>query len=133
MLAQQLPVEHRGLALGAGHSIGVTVGGLGLLVVVARVAGPGALHGVLRTGVPALAGSALGATAGLLVAWALGADPVPHSGVLGAVGIGVVAAAIVLVIAAAVMMGTARASLTEAVHALRTPDDQRAATTGGAR
>ena len=133
VLARQLPVEHRGLALGAGHSIGVTVAGLGLLVVVARVAGPGALHGVVRTGVPALAGSALGAAAGLLVARALGADPVPHSGVLGAVGIGVVAAAIVLVIAAAVMMGTARSALTGAVHALRSPDEQRTATTGGAR
>jgi putative peptidoglycan lipid II flippase len=133
VLARQLPVEHRGLALGAGHSIGVTVAGLGLLVVVARVAGPGALHGVVRTGAAALAGGALGAAAGLLGARALGADPVPDSGVLGAVAVGVAAAAIVLVIAGAVMMGTARASLTRAVHALRTPDEERAATTGGAR
>jgi putative peptidoglycan lipid II flippase len=133
VLARQLPVEHRGLALGAGHSIGVTVAGLGLLVVVARVAGPGALHGVVRTGAAALAGGALGAAAGLLGARALGADPVPDSGVLGAVAVGVAAAAIVLVIAGAVMMGTARAPLTRAVHALRTPDEERAATTGGAR
>jgi putative peptidoglycan lipid II flippase len=133
VLARLLPPEDRGLALGAGHSIGVTVAGLGLLVVVARVAGPGALHGVVRSGAAALAGSALGAVAGLLGARALGADPVPHAGVLVAVGVGLVAAAIVLVIAAAVMMGTARASLTGAVHALRTSDDQRAGTTGGAR
>jgi len=133
VLARQLPVEHRGLALGAGHSIGVTVAGLGLLVVVARVAGPGALHGVVRTGAAALAGGALGAAAGLLGARALGADPVPDSGVLGAVAVGVAAAAIVLMIAGAVMMGTARAPLTRAVHALRTPDEERAATTGGAR
>jgi putative peptidoglycan lipid II flippase len=133
VLARQLPVEHRGLALGAGHSIGVTVAGLGLLVVVARVAGPGALHGVARTGAAALAGGALGAAAGLLGARALGADPVPDSGVLGAVAVGVAAAAIVLVIAGAVMMGTARAPLTRAVQALRTPDEERAATTGGAR
>ena len=133
VLARQLPVEHRGLALGAGHSIGVTVAGLGLLVVVARVAGPGALHGVVRTGAAALAGGALGAAAGLLGARALGADPVPDSGVLGAVAVGVAAAAIVLVIAGAVMMGTARAPLTRAVQALRTPDEERAATTGGAR
>ena len=133
VLARQLPVEHRGLALGAGHSIGVTVAGLGLLVVVARVAGPGALHGVVRTGAAALAGGALGAAAGLLGARALGADPVPDSGVLGAVAVGVAAAAIVLVIAGAVMMGMARAPLTRAVQALRTPDEERAATTGGAR
>jgi putative peptidoglycan lipid II flippase len=133
VLARQLPVEHRGLALGAGHSIGVTVAGLGLLVVVARVAGPGALHGVVRTGAAALAGGALGAAAGLLGARALGADPVPDSGVLGAVAVGVAAATIVLMIAGAVMMGTARAPLTRAVHALRTPDEERAATTGGAR
>jgi len=133
VLARQLPVEHRGLALGAGHSIGVTVAGLGLLVVVARVAGPGALHGVVRTGAAALAGGALGAAAGLLGARALGAYPVPDSGVLGAVAVGVAAAAIVLVIAGAVMMGTARGPLTRAVQALRTPDEERAATTGGAR
>jgi putative peptidoglycan lipid II flippase len=133
VLARQLPVEHRGLALGAGHSIGVTVAGLGLLVVVARVAGPGALHGVVRTGAAALAGGALGAAAGLWGARALGADPVPDSGVLGAVAVGVAAATIVLMIAGAVMMGTARAPLTRAVHALRTPDEERAATTGGAR
>jgi putative peptidoglycan lipid II flippase len=133
VLARQLPVEHRGLALGAGHSIGVTVAGLGLLVVVARVAGPGALHGVVRTGAAALAAGALGAAAGLWGARALGADPVPDSGVLGAVAVGVAAATIVLMIAGAVMMGTARAPLTRAVHALRTPDEERAATTGGAR
>ena len=133
VLAQLLPPEHRGLALGAGHSIGVTVAGVGLLVVVARVAGPGVLRGVPRSGAAAVTGSALGAVAGLLVARALGADPVPLTGVLVAVAVGLVAAAVVLVIAAAVMMGTARASLAGAVQALRTPDDQRAATTGGAR
>ncbi|TFV85800.1 lipid II flippase MurJ [Blastococcus sp. CT_GayMR16] len=133
VLSRLLPVEDRGLALGAGHSIGVTVAGLGLLVVVARVARPGALHGVVRSGTAALVGSALGAAAGLLAAQALGADPVPRDGVLVAIGVGLVAAAIVLVIAAAVMMGTARAALTGAVQALRTPDEQRAGTTGGAR
>jgi putative peptidoglycan lipid II flippase len=133
VLARALPPEHRALALGAGHSIGVTVAGLGLLVVLVRVAGPGALHGVARSGAAALAGGALGAAAGLLGARALGADPVPRTGVFVAVGIGVVAATIVLVIAAAVMMGTARASLTGAVHALRRPDDMRVGTTGGAR
>jgi putative peptidoglycan lipid II flippase len=133
LLSRALPEENRGLALGAGHSIGVTVAGLSLLVVVARVAGPAALHGVVRGGGAALAGGALGGAAGLFVAQALGADPVPQAGVLAAVGVGVAAAAIVLVIAGAVMMGTARRPLTEAFSALRAADDRRAATTGGAR
>ena len=133
LLARALPVEDRAIALGAGHSVGVTVAGLSLLVVVARVAGPAALHGVVRGGGAALAGSALGAVAGLWVARLLGADPVPRTGVLVAVGMGVVAAAVVLVIAGAVMMGTARGTLVRAVHALRTAEDQHAATTGGAR
>ena len=112
----------------------MTVAGLGLLVVVARVAGPDALRGVARSGAAALAGGALGAAAGLLVRPRARRRPgAPDSGVLVAVGVGVVAATIVLVVAAAVMMGTARAPLTGAVHALRRPDDQRAGTTGGAR
>jgi putative peptidoglycan lipid II flippase len=133
LLARALPVEDRALALALGHTIGVTIAGLSLLVVVARVAGPGALHGVPRAGAAAIVGSAVGAAAGLLGAQALGADPVPGGGALIAIVVGVAAAVIVLVIAAAVMMGTARAPLTGAVHALRTPDDQRAETTGGAR
>jgi len=133
VLARTLPAENRALALGAGHSIGVTVAGLGLLVVVARVAGREALHGVLRAGGSALVGGALGAAAALGVAGLLGADPVPDAGPLSAIAVGVVAAAVVLVIAGAVMMGTARAALTGAVHALRRPDEQRAGATGGAR
>ncbi|MFL6096301.1 MAG: murein biosynthesis integral membrane protein MurJ [Blastococcus sp.] len=133
LLARTLPVEDRALALGAGHSIGVTVAGLSLLVVVARVAGPTALHGVVRGGGAALVGSAAGAALGLFGAQALGADPVPRTGVLAAVVVGLVAAAIVLVIAGAVMMGTARGTLTGALQALHRADDQPAATTGGAR
>ena len=75
----------------------------------------------------------MGAAAGLLCARALGADPVPDSGILMAIGVGVVAGTVVLVLAAAVMMVTARGPLTEAVRALRRPDDVSAATTGGAR
>jgi putative peptidoglycan lipid II flippase len=83
--------------------------------------------------VPALVGGALGAVGGLFVAGLLGADPVPAAGPLAAIGVGVAAAAVVLLIAATVMMGTARAALTGAVHALRRPDEQRAVATGGAR
>ena len=119
VLSAVLPARDRALALGAGHSIGVTVAGLSLLVVVTRVAGRPAVAGVLRAGGPALVAAVLGGAAGLVVARLLGADPVPDSGVLGAVGIGVIAAAVVAVVAAAVIMGTARAPLTAAVHGLR--------------
>jgi putative peptidoglycan lipid II flippase len=124
LLAALLPPEDRALALGAGHSVGVTVAGLGLLAVVARAAGPRSLTGVARAGVPALAGAALGAVAGLAVARALGADPVPSPGVLAAIGTGVLTGATVLVTASAVMMGTARGPLTSALRALRAPDRQ---------
>ncbi len=124
VLSRVLPAEDRGLALGAGHSIGVTVAGLSLLAVVARAAGPGALTGVVRSGLSALAGAGLGATAGLLITRALDADPVPGSGVWAAIGVGVLVGGIVLVIALTVMMGTARGPLTAAVQALRAPERQ---------
>ena len=119
VLAAVLPAADRGVALGAGHSIGVTAAGLGLLVVVGRVAGRDALAGVLRTGVPALAAAALGAACGLGAAGLLGADPVPSGGVLAAVGTGVVVAAVVALVALAVILGAARAPLTAALRGLR--------------
>jgi len=122
VLAGALPAGDRALALGVGHSVGVTVAGLALLVVVARVAGRPVLGGVLRAGVPAVGAAGLAGTAGFLVARLLGADPVPHGGLLAAVGTGIVAAAVVAVVAGAVMMGTARAPLTAAVHGLRGSD-----------
>ena len=123
VLAAALPAEDRGLALGAGHSLGVTVAGIGLLVVVARVAGPSALAGLPRSGASALLAAALGGAAGLFVSRALDADPVPD-GVLAAVVAGVLAGGTVLVVAAAVMMGTARGPLTAAYRALRAPTRQ---------
>jgi putative peptidoglycan lipid II flippase len=122
VLAGVLDPADRGLALGAGHTLGVTVAGIALLAVVARVAGPGALAGVLRTGGPAVAAAVLGAAAGLLVARSLGADPVPGTGPLGALGAGALVTGVVLLVTAAVIMGTARAPLTAAVRALRAPD-----------
>ncbi|SFK67493.1 murein biosynthesis integral membrane protein MurJ [Geodermatophilus ruber] len=123
-LALLLPTAHRGAALAAGHSLGVTVAGVALLAVVLRTVGRGGLTGVLRTGLPAVGAAALGAAAGLAVADALGADPVPHGGLLGAVGTGVLAAGAALVVAAAVIMGTARGPLQEAVRGLRSSDRQ---------
>jgi putative peptidoglycan lipid II flippase len=123
-LGALLPAEDRAFALGAGHSIGVTVAGLGLLAVVARTGGRRTLTGVVRAGVPALVGALLGAAAGLAVGRGLGADPVPPPGLVPAIGTGVLTGGTVLVVAAAVMMGAARGPLTAALRALRTPDRQ---------
>jgi putative peptidoglycan lipid II flippase len=124
VLAGQLPAEDRGLALAAGHTLGVTVAGAGLLVVVARTAGRGALTGVVRVGGAALAAAALGAAGGLALARALGADPVPEQGALAAMGSGLLVAMLVLGVVAAVMMATARSPLAGVVRALRAPDRQ---------
>jgi putative peptidoglycan lipid II flippase len=120
VLSRTLPSADRGLALGAGHSLGVTVAGLGLLVVVARLA-PGALHGVARSGLPAVLGGGVGAAGGLWVVDALGGGPVPD-GVGTALGVGVASAAVVLGISAGVIMGTAREPLTRALRDLRAPE-----------
>jgi putative peptidoglycan lipid II flippase len=124
VLAGVLPAADRGVALAAGHSAGVTAGGLALLAVVARVVGPAGLAGVARTGLPALGAAALAAAAGLAVAGALGADPVPDGHLVATVGAGVLAAVATLAVAAAVMMGTARRPLGSAVRALRRSDRQ---------
>jgi putative peptidoglycan lipid II flippase len=122
VLAQVLAPADRALALGLGHTLGVTVAGAGLLVVIARTSGGAALHGVPRAGGAAVAGALAGALAGLGAARWLDADPVPSAGVLAAAGAGVLAAGVVLAVAAAVMMGTARGPLTAALRALRAPD-----------
>jgi putative peptidoglycan lipid II flippase len=121
-LAAALVPEDRALALGAGHSVGVTVAGAGLLVVVARVARRDALAGLGRAGVPALVAAVLGGAAGLAVARWTGADPVPPPGALIALGAGVLAGAVTLLVAAAVIMATAREPLAAALRALRAPD-----------
>ena len=123
VLAGVLPAADRAVALGAGHSLGVTVAGASLLAVVVRVAGPGALGGVLRTGVPAVVAAVLAGAAGLATAGALGADPVPRGGVLGAVGTGLAAGGVVLAVAGAVLLATARRPLTAALRGLRTPEE----------
>ncbi|MCO7222616.1 murein biosynthesis integral membrane protein MurJ [Klenkia sp. PcliD-1-E] len=127
VLAGLLPADDRAVALALGHTVGTTVAGAGLLLVTARVAGPGSLAGLGRLGVPALVGAGAGGAAGVLVARALGADPVPPGGVLAAVGTGALAGVAVLVVAAAVIMGTARGPLRAALAGLRgrrtTPDD----------
>jgi putative peptidoglycan lipid II flippase len=124
LLAGVLPAADRGVALAAGHSAGVTVAGLALLAVVVRVVGPAGLAGVARTWLPALLAAVLAGAAGLAVAGALGADPVPGGALLGTFGAGVLAAATALVVAVAVMMGTARGPVLAAVRGLRRGDPQ---------
>jgi putative peptidoglycan lipid II flippase len=122
VLSALLPPGDRALALGAGHSIGVTVAGLGLLAVTARSAGRHSLTGVARGGLPALAAAGLGAVGGLALARSLGADPVPTPGALPALGAGVLTGGTALVIAVAVMMVMARGPLAAALRGLRAPD-----------
>jgi putative peptidoglycan lipid II flippase len=124
VLAAAAPAADRSAALGAGHTLGVTVAGLALLVVVARTAPAGSLAGLPRIGTAALVAAAAGGAAGLGLSRALGADPVPDEGVLAAIGVGVLAGALVLVIVLAVMMVAARGPLTAALDALRAPDPQ---------
>jgi putative peptidoglycan lipid II flippase len=124
VLAATLPAADRGVALAAGHSAGVTVAGVALLAVVARVAGRDGLSGVARTGLPALGAAALAAAAGLAVAGRLGADPVPQGDLVATIAAGVLATGTALVVAGAVMMGTARRPLLAAVRGLRRSDRQ---------
>ncbi|MCV2489012.1 virulence factor MviN [Geodermatophilus sp. YIM 151500] len=121
VLAGLLPQADRALALGLGHTLGVTVGGAALLVVVARVVGPHALRGLPHAGAAALLGAVVAAAVGLAVARALGAAPRPPEGVLLALGSGALAGCTAAVVAAAVIMGTARAPITAALRDLRSP------------
>ncbi|MGY1710335.1 murein biosynthesis integral membrane protein MurJ [Geodermatophilus sp. SYSU D00758] len=118
VLAAVLPPADRATALGAGHTVGVSVAGVALLVVVLRVTGPAGLAGVVRVGGPALVAAGLAGAAGLAVAGALGADPVPRGSLVSVVGAGVLAAAAALTVAGAVMMGTAWRPLRAAVRGL---------------
>jgi putative peptidoglycan lipid II flippase len=124
VLAAELPPADRALALGAGHSLGVTVAGCALLVVVVRVAGPAALHGLPRAGGAALLAAVVGGGAGWWLSRTLGADPVPGDGVLAAVVVGALAGASALVVGLAVMMVVARAPLATAWRELRSTGRQ---------
>jgi putative peptidoglycan lipid II flippase len=124
VLSAVLPAEDRGLALALGHTAGVTVAGLGLLAVVARVSGRDALHGLPRAGTAALLAAVAGAAAGVLVGRLLGVHPGPPAGIVDALLSGVLIGATVLLVAGAVMMGTARGPLRAAVRALRTAERQ---------
>jgi putative peptidoglycan lipid II flippase len=78
--------------LGAGTTIGLTVSGIALLVLVRRVRGPAALRGCGRAALAGLAGALAGAAAGLGVAVG-----VPVTGFLPNVAVTLLASAAVLV------------------------------------
>ncbi|WP_158220979.1 murein biosynthesis integral membrane protein MurJ [Kineosporia sp. R_H_3] len=96
--------------LGVGSSVGMTVGGVLLLVALARAAGREALAGLRRTGLVALAGGLLGAVAGraaadgVLGALAASASAATASGGSAAPGLAAAAAAgiVTLMVLAAV-------------------------------
>ena len=123
VLAAALPPTDRALALATGHSLGVTVAGCALLMVVVRAAGSRALRSLPRAGSAALLAALLGGGAGEWFSRLTGGDPVPD-GVLAAGGAGAAAAAAALVVATAVMMVLARPPLAEAWRELRSAGRQ---------
>jgi len=73
VLVRLLPARNRVAALALGNSVGMSVAGLLLLHGLRRAAGPDSLRGLRRAGVAGLAGALAGASAGALLAHALGA------------------------------------------------------------
>jgi putative peptidoglycan lipid II flippase len=102
-------------ALGLGTSIGLTVAGAALLVLVRRDRGGGALAGVPRAFLAGLAGCAAGAAVGSTVA-AL----VRVSGFFPNVGISVLVSGIVTAVFVAVVMNLDGGDLRTALARLRT-------------
>ena len=126
VLAAVLPAADRGVALAAGHTLGVTVAGAGLLAVVVRDVGGGAVAGLARSGSVALAGAVLGGAAGGALVPILSGGPVTRLSALPAVAVGLAAGATVLVIVAAVIMGAARGPMAATLRALRAREGSRA-------
>ena len=116
-LAAALPDDSRGMALAAGHSIGVAVAGLALIVLTLRHAGSESLRGLGRVGAAAFIASLVAAAAGRLLA-----EVWDDGGVLLAV-LQVIAAGIaVLLTAGATMMVIARGPMLAVLRDLRRHD-----------
>lgn len=116
-LAAALPDTSRGVALAAGHSIGVLVAGIALVAVTVRSAGRESLGGLGRVGAAALVAVAVAAVAGRLLAeaWDGGGAILAVVQVL-AVG------TVVLLASAATMMVLAGEPAREVLRGLRRPD-----------
>jgi len=102
-------------ALGAGTSIGLTVAGVALLVLVRRERGGAALAGVARAFLAGLAGCAAGAAAGSAIS-AL----IPAHGFFPNVGVSVLVSAAVTAVFAAVVMNLDGGDFRTALRRLRT-------------
>ena len=116
-LAATLPDTSRGVALAAGHSIGVLVAGFALIVVTIRSAGRESLHGLARVGAAAAVAVLIAAVAGrrLATTWDGGGVGLALLQVL-AVGI------VVLLMAGATMMVLARGQMRAVLRGLRRVD-----------
>ncbi|PZS03266.1 MAG: virulence factor MviN [Pseudonocardiales bacterium] len=102
VLSIALPAVDRVVALAVGNSIGMTLAG-GLLVAgAARRRGRECTAGMLRTLVGGVAGGAIGALAGRVVA-----DAIDGGGAVAAIGEGALAAAVAVLIAVTVLLSTA--------------------------
>ncbi|MGI8626023.1 MAG: murein biosynthesis integral membrane protein MurJ [Geodermatophilaceae bacterium] len=117
VLAAALPDTARGVALATGHSTGVLVAGLSLIVITVRSAGRESLSGLARVGAAAVLAVILASSAGrgLAEVWDGG-------GALLAVVQVLAVSAVVLLIAAATMMVLARASMRAVLRGLRRTD-----------
>ncbi len=116
-LAIALPDSARGVALAAGHSLGVLVAGIALIVVTVRCAGRDALGGLIRIAAAALLAVLVATVLGRLLARAW-----DGGGVIQAVLQVMAVSSVVLVIVGAVMMVLARAPAREVLRGLRRPD-----------
>lgn len=116
-LAAALPDTSRGVALAAGHSVGVLVAGFALIVLTVRAAGSSSLTGVARVGGVALVAVSLAAAAGRVLAgmWDGG-------GVIEAIAQVLVIGSLVFLVAAATMMVAARESMRAVLRGLRRSD-----------
>ncbi|MDQ4038133.1 MAG: virulence factor MviN [Actinomycetota bacterium] len=117
ILAGALPDSARGVALATGHSAGVLVAGLALIVMTVRSAGRESLRGLGRSGAASAVAVILASSAGRGLA-----DVWDGGGVMLAVAQVLGVGAVVLLIAAATMMVLARASMRAVIRGLRRPD-----------
>lgn len=117
VLAAALPDTARGVALAAGHSLGVVVAGLALIAVTVRSAGRESLSGLGRVAGAALLAGIAAAVVGRLIA-----DVWDGGGVAGAVVQAVTIGALVGGLAAAAMLVLAREPLRAVLRGLRRSD-----------
>lgn len=117
VLAIALPADARGVALAAGHSIGVIVAGIALIAVTVRCAHRESLRGLSRIAAAALLAVLVASAVGRLLAQVWDGGGVIQA-VLQVVAVGTV----VLVVSAGAMMVLARTPVREVLRGLRRPD-----------